>query len=582
MAASDAAVERARPRVPRIPMARRWGMLRPDTVLPAVLLLVTALIVVYPVSMVLYGSFKDTAPGQPGALTLANWRTVLGDAGTFRVLANSILIALPRTILALALATAFAWCVARTNTPCPRLLEGLLAFMFFLPELPWVLAWMLLGAPNVGLLNQWLGAALPGLQGTINVYSYTGLIVLGAVRSATVLFLFVHPAFLAMDATLEEAARMAGASARLTLWRINLPLLMPALLASGILSFVVAMESFELPQLLGTPARIFVFTTKIYDLAYGGHVASFGPAMVLAVLLLLLTLSLIVLQWKLLKGRAYTTISGRGYQARPIDLGAWRWVPFSFIVGFFAVFGALPFAVLLLNSFMEISGFLSWEMLTTRHWTDALGRTAVLTSVVDTLVVSVTSATLGIIASALIAYVVTRTTWRGRKVLDMVAWAPWAVPGLVMSLGFLWAFVGLPIYGTLWLLVLVFVARGLPVGSRFFTATMVQVGTELEESARIHGGSWLRTFVRIWIPLLRPAILGAWILLFVIAVRVLDLVVLLAGPGSRMLSVDIFLWTVTGRQEAASVLALLQTALVLAGYVAARWLLGRAPRQSTL
>lgn len=375
---------------------------------------------------------------------------------------------------------------------------------------------------------------------------------------------------------------MAGASARLTLWRINLPLLMPALLASGILSFVVAMESFELPQLLGTPARIFVFTTKIYDLAYGGHVASFGPAMVLAVLLLLLTLSLIVLQWKLLKGRAYTTISGRGYQARPIDLGAWRWVPFSFIVGFFAVFGALPFAVLLLNSFMEISGFLSWEMLTTRHWTDALGRTAVLTSVVDTLVVSVTSATLGIIASALIAYVVTRTTWRGRKVLDMVAWAPWAVPGLVMSLGFLWAFVGLPIYGTLWLLVLVFVARGLPVGSRFFTATMVQVGTELEESARIHGGSWLRTSVRIWIPLLRPAILGAWILLFVIAVRVLDLVVLLAGPGSRMLSVDIFLWTVTGRQEAASVLALLQTALVLAGYVAARWLLGRAPRQSTL
>jgi iron(III) transport system permease protein len=432
--------------------------------------------------------------------------------------------------------------------------------------------------PNVGLLNQWLGAVLPG----INVYSYTGLIVLGAVRSATVLFLFVHPAFLAMDATLEEAARMAGASARLTLWRINLPLLLPALLASGILSFVVAMESFELPQLLGTPARIFVFTTKIYDLAYGGHVASFGPAMVLAVLLLILTLSLIVLQWKLLKGRAYTTISGRGYQARPLDLGPWRWVPFSFIVAFFAVFGALPFAVLLLNSFMEISGFLSWEMLTTRHWTDALGRTAVLTSVRDTLIVSVTSATLGIIASALIAYVVTRTTWPGRKVLDMVAWAPWAVPGLVMSLGFLWAFVGLPIYGTLWLLVLVFVARGLPVGSRFFTATMVQVGAELEESARIHGGSWLRTFVRIWVPLLRPAILGAWILLFVIAVRVLDLVVLLAGPGSRMLSVDIFLWTVTGRQEAASVLALLQTALVLAGYVAARWLLGRTPRQGAL
>jgi iron(III) transport system permease protein len=223
---------------------------------------------------------------------------------------------------------------------------------------------------------------------------------------------------------------------------------------------------------------------------------------------------------------------------------------------------------------------MSWEMLTTRHWTDALGRTAVLTSIKDTLVVSVTAATLGVILSAAISYVVTRTTWAGRQILDMVAWGPWAVPGLVMALGFLWAFVWLPIYGTLWLLVLVFVARGLPVGSRFFTATMVQLGAELEESARIHGASWLRTFVRIWVPLLRPAILGAWILLFVIAVRVLDLVVLLAGPGSRMLSADIFFWTVSGKQEAASVLALLQTVLVIAGYAAARLLLGRAPQSA--
>ncbi len=578
MATSDAAVGRASPRA----AAARAAWLRPDTLLPLCLLVATAFLVVYPVGMVLYGSFKETAPGQAGAFTLENWRAVLSDAGTFRVLSSSIMIALPRTILALALATVFAWCVARTNTPCPRLLEGLLAFMFFLPELPWVLAWMLLGAPNVGLLNQWIGAIVPGAASVVNVYSYTGLIVLGAVRSATVLFLFIYPAFLAMDATMEEAARMAGASAWRTLWRIDFPLLLPALLASGILSFVVAMESFEIPQLLGTPAKIFVFTTKIYDLAYGGHVASFGPAMALAVLLLVLTLSLIAVQWNVLKGRAYTTVSGRGYQARPLDLGRWRFVPFAFIAGFFLVFGALPFAVLLANSFMEISGFLSWEMVTTKHWTDALGRTAVLTSIKDTLVVSVASATLGVVASALIAYVVTRTSWRGRRILDVVAWAPWAVPGLVMSLGFLWAFVWLPIYGTLWLLVLVFVARGLPVGSRFFTATMVQIGAELEESARIHGASWLRTFTRIWVPLLRPAILGAWILLFVIAVRVLDLAVLLAGPGSRMLSVDIFFWAVTGRQEAASVLALLQTALVLAGYFAARWLLGRAPQQSAL
>jgi iron(III) transport system permease protein len=580
MATSSVAVPRPLPS--RSGRARARDAVRAENLLPLALLLATAGMVVYPVAMVLCGSVRDAAPGQVGAFTLANWRAVLGDPETFRVFANSILIALPRTVLALALATAFAWCVARTNTPCPRLLEGLLAFMFFLPELPWVLAWMLLGAPTVGLVNQWVRAIAPGVDSVINVYSYTGLVVLGAVRSATVLFLFIHPAFLAMDATLEEAARMAGAGPWRTLARVDFPLLLPALLASGVLSFVVAMESFEIPQLLGTPAKIFVFTTKIYDLAYGGHVANFGAATALAVLLLVLTLTLIGVQWKLLRGRSYTTVSGRGYRARPADLGAWRYLPFACIVGFFVVFGALPFAVLLVNSFMEVSGFIGWDMLTTKHWADALGRTAVLTSIEDTLLVAVAAATLGVVASALVAYVVTRTTWAGRKALDLIAWAPWAVPGLVMSLGFLWAFVWLPIYGTPWVLVLVFVARGLPVGSRFFTATMVQIGAELEESARIHGSSWLRTFALIWIPLLRPAILGAFILLFVIAVRVLDLVVLLAGPGSRMLSVDIFFWAVSGRQEAASVLALLQTALVLAGYGAARWLLGRAPRQAAM
>jgi iron(III) transport system permease protein len=565
------------------PVLRRGKprLLRLEAALPLGLTVLVAFLVIYPIGMLVFGSFWSAAPGQPGTLTLENWAAVLSDVATFEVLLASLAIAVPRTLLALVLATAFAWCIARTNIPCKRVLEGLLVFMFFLPELPWVLAWMLLGAPNVGLLNQWLGTLVSGGEGLINVYSYGGLIVLGAARSATVLFLFIHPAFLAMDATLEEAARMAGANGWRTLWRINLPLLMPALLASGILSFVVAMESFEIPQLLGTPANIVVFTTRIYDLAYGGHIANFGAAMVLALILLALTGSLIIVQLRLLRGRSYTTVSGRGFQARPIDLGVGRWIAFAAVLTFFVVFGALPFVVLLLNSFMELSGFISWEMFTTTHWSNALGRDDVLRSIADTMIVGVTAATLGVIISIFISYVVTRTLWRGRTALDIMAWAPWAVPGLVMSLGFLWAFVWLPIYGTMWVVILALVTRGLPVASRFFTTTMVQLSAELEESARIHGASWSRTFVKIWLPLLQPAVVGAWILLFVIAVRVLDVVVLLAGPGARMLSADIFMWTVTGRQEAASVLALLQTALVVVGYIAARLLTRRALNPSS-
>ena len=554
----------------------RRRALRLDALLPLALTVLVAVLVVYPLAMVVLGTFWSAAPGQPGTLTLDNWASVLSDPTTFEILLTSLAIAVPRTLLALALATAFAWCIARTNMPGKRLLEGLLVFLFFLPELPWVLAWMLLGAPNVGMLNQWLGTLVPGGEGLINVYSYGGLIVLGAARSSPVLFLFIHPALLAMDATLEEAARMAGASAWRTLWRINFPLLLPALLASGILSFVVAMESFEIPQLLGAPANIFVFTTRIYDLAYGGHVANFGAAMVLALILLALTGSLIVVQWRLLRGRSYTTVSGRGFRAQPLDLGWGRWIAFAAILAFFVVFGALPFIVLLLNSFMELSGFITWEMFTTAHWRNALGREDVLKSITDTLMVGVGAATLGVVVSIFVSYVVTRTSWAGRRLLDLLAWAPWAIPGLVMSLGFLWAFVWLPIYGTLWVVVLALVVRGLPVASRFFTSTMVQLSAELEESARVHGGSWMRTFLRIWLPLLRPAVVGAWILLFVIAVRVLDIVILLAGPGVRMLSVDIFLWTVTGRQEAGTVLALIQTAVVVVGYIGARMLARRA------
>ena len=335
-------------------------------------------------------------------------------------------------MLALLLATAFAWCIARTNTPGTRLLEGLLVFMFFLPELPWVLAWMLLGAPNVGLLNQWLGALVPGGEGLIDVYSYGGLIVLGAARSAPVLFLFIHPAFLAMDATLEEAARMAGASGWRTLWRINFPLLLPALLASGILSFVVAMESFEIPQLLGTPGNIFVLTTRIYDLAYGGHVAQLRRRDGARRLLLVLTgepdRGAVEAP---ARARLHDRV-GAWLRARPIDLGRVamdrRSAPSS---ASSSSSGRCRSSVLLLNSFMELSGFISWEMFTTAHWTDALGRTAVLTSIMDTLLVAVAPRLPSASSSRRWSPTSSRAPrGRARKVLDMVAWAPWAVPGL--------------------------------------------------------------------------------------------------------------------------------------------------------
>jgi iron(III) transport system permease protein len=552
-------------------------LLAPGNLLPSLLLASVLFLVVYPLAMVIYASLTSSAPGESAALSLAGWRAALADRSTYQTFSSTLAIAIPRSALALALAGVCAWIIGRTNTPLRSLLDGMIAFMFFLPELPWVIAWQLLGAPGVGYLNQWLHALVPGAPlDLINVYSYTALIVLGAVRLMPMLYLLIGPALLAMDANLEEASRMSGASGLQTMMRINLPLILPALLSGAILALVRSMESFEMEQILGEPARIYVFTTRIYLDLYGNATPDYGVGLGLAVILLLFTLGLLGIQPLLIGGRHFTTVSGKGYRSRPIDLGAGRWFACSAIVVFFLIFGLLPFVILALNSLTPVTGFLSPALLGFSNWSAVLSTRSLIVSIGNTLTVSVSAATLGVAMCAVIAYITTRTKWPGRRLLGVLAWLPWGVPGLVMALGFLWAFVSLPIFGTLWLLILVYLTRGLPLGARFFASSMVQIGGELEESSRVHGASWLRTFLDIWAPLLRPAAMGAWIVLFVLGIRVLDSAILLAGPGTRVLAVDIFMLQLGGQPGQASVLALIQTCIIAAAAIVLRLVSGQS------
>jgi iron(III) transport system permease protein len=571
---SDATIIAAQPA--RFALVGR-RILAPGNLLPSLLLASVFFLVVYPLAMVIYASLASSAPGESAPLSMAGWRTVLADRSTYQTFWSTLAIAIPRSVLALTLAGACAWVIGRSNTPLKPLMDGMIIFMFFLPELPWVIAWQLLGAPGVGYLNQWLHALVPGAPlDLLNVYSYTALIVLGAIRLMPMLYLLIGPALLAMDATLEDASRMSGATGLQTAMRINLPLILPALLSGIILALVRSMESFEMEQILGEPARIYVFTTRIYLELYGNASPDYGMGLGLAVLLLLFTLGLLGLQPVLIRGRHFTTVSGKGYQTRPVDFGAGRWFACGAICVFFLIFGLLPFVILALNSLTPVPGFLSPALLSFSNWSAVLGTRSLIASIGNTLTVSVSAATLGVAMGALIAYVATRTIWPARRVLGVLAWLPWGVPGLVMALGFLWAFVSLPIFGTLWLLILVYLARGLPLGTRFFTASMVQIGGELEESSRVHGASWLRTILDIWTPLLRPTAMGAWIVLFVLGIRVLDSAILLAGPGTRVLAVDIFMLQLGGQPGEASVLALIQTGIIALAATALRLVSGQS------
>jgi iron(III) transport system permease protein len=286
--------------------------------------------------------------------------------------------------------------------------------------------------------------------------------------------------------------------------------------------------------------------------------------------LVAITLCLVVLQRRVLAGRAYTSVTGRSYQPTPTDLGPWRWLTFGLVAAYFLVFGVAPILVLLITSFMQVSGFFAPELLTLRVWAKVLTSTSLVTSIQNTVLVGVSAATLGVVLAALASYLITRLQWSGRPTMDTLVWLPIAVPGLVLALGLLWAYVGLPIYGTIWILVLAYVIRGLPTSSRFFTSTMVQISAELEEASRVHGATWLQTFLRIWQPLLRPALAGAWIFLFVIAVRALDAALLLTGPSSEVLSVSIFQQASRGDGSAASALAIIQTGIILIAYLLIR------------
>jgi ABC-type sugar transport system permease subunit len=353
------------------------GWFSASNVLPLLLLAAVAFAAVYPLAMILLSSFRGGVPGVATPLTLDSWRIAFADPTTIRVFFSTMLVAVPRSILGLTLGVIFAWIMARTNTPGRRWLQGMLAFMFFLPDLPWILAWTLMGQPRVGLLNQWLSALLSTPTDVFNVYSYGGLIVLGAARSAVYLYLFLYPPFLAMDSRLEEAARISGATARRAVLRIYLPLMAPALLGAGILSVINSMSSFDLEQLLGVPAGISVFTTKIYEDIYGGE-GKFGPASALAMMLLALTFLLLLVQWKLLANKSYVTISGRGYSAEPSDIGGWRFVAFGFVLVYFLIFGVLPFVILIIQSFMSYTGLIRGDMITTEYWTRVLSDVSVL------------------------------------------------------------------------------------------------------------------------------------------------------------------------------------------------------------
>lgn len=532
----------------------------------AALALILGFLTLYPFGMLLYGSLHSTPPGMAGEFNLNGYAEVFSGPAVI-ILLNTIGISLAKTIPALAMAVFLAWIIARTDTPWAGKLEVLITLPFFIPPILTAMAWAMLGNPQVGLLNTLWKWMTGSTVSPINVYSWGGVVWHMIQYSTPFLFLFIVDIFRAMDPSLEESSRMCGASRWRTFRGITLVLMMPALTNSFILSFIRGIESFESPLFFGTPAKITVITTEIYNSINHHATPDYQYATAISFSVMAMMFLLVFAQWRILRGRSFTTVTGKGYQPSVMKLGRWRWATFAFCILFFFVTVVLPVSQLFIGSFFRFFGFYQWDMLTLEHYRNVFASSEIWRAFGNTMLLGLIGASLTMALGAVVAYISIRTKWRGRRLIEALAWLPWMMPGMVLGIGFLWAFAMLPgpipIYGTIWALLLAYVTLGTPVSVRVMSGAYAQLSFDLEECSRVHGATFFQTLWRILVALAWPSFAVGWVLTFFMIMRELSASILLYSVGSEVLSVTLMKLWANGLAEQVSVIGLMMMMLVI-------------------
>ncbi len=534
--------------------------------------LIIGFLALYPTAMLFVGSASDAPLGVPGHFTLANYRTAYGDPETYRLIGNSFIFAGGAAAISLLVGGVLAWITVRTNAPGRAIFELVALVPNVLPGLLVATAWTLLLSPRIGLLNVAVLERL-GLP-PFNIYSMPGMIFVEGLVLTPLAFLIIAAALRSIDPTFEEAARMAGSSSLQAGRRIVIALIRPALLAAGILNFVRAIESFETPTIIGVPARIEVLTTKIFREALSSYPPNHNLAAAYGMSLLAITLVLVYVYRRLTGGgERFTTITGRAYRPHVIDLGLGRYVASAVAVLILSLIVVLPFLMLVFTSlvpFYEVPTRETLQLLTLKHYEYLVSSSRVTRAFQISITLAVVGATLGMLLASVVSYLTVRTRLAGRSILEVLTFIPWAFPGTALAIGLLWGYVRfpIPIYATIWILLIAYLTRFLPYGLRAMTSTMVQVHGELEEASRVCGAGRMRTFRRILLPLLRPGFLAGWAILATIFMREFSASLFLYTPRSEPLGPLMYhLWIdgLQARMAALGVLVSIVSVLLVAG-----------------
>jgi iron(III) transport system permease protein len=556
----------------------------------ALLLAILAFLVVYPVLTLLFGALTDINPVVDGLglrhLSIHNFLSVLVNPNVAEALFNTLIACGGGTLIAVAIGLLFSWIVVRTNTPFKGFIAASSILPLFAPPLVAGVAWSILGSPKTGLINTVFKWA--GLDWHVDLYSMSGLIFVFGIYYAPYVYMFTASALRNMDPSLEEAAEISGASAFSTLFSVTFPLIMPAIVSGMLLSFIVMLGIYGVPAVLGAPANINVLTTYIFKLTNWSP-PLYNTAAAVAIILMLATGLLVYLQQKVLSGRSFTTVAGKAFRPRSLDLGPWRWVTFALGLLYLLVVVVLPTLALIVAAFRkfmfirDVASLFDLRQYSLMHFNSIFDNPLTFNSIYNAVEVGIITAIIGGVLAFAIGYTIHRTHVPGRRGIDLISTLPVAIPGLVIGVAYLWAWIGIPggLYGTIWILALAFIARFMPDTVKSLSTSFLQIHRELEEAAWVCGKGTLATIATIVLPLARPGVIASMTLLFVLSVRELGSSLFLYTSNTMVMSVLLLDYYEGGNVGKTAAFSLVQTVLLGLLIGGAHWL-SRSASQGTV
>ena len=534
------------------------------------LVVIVGVLTLGPVVMLLMGSFSKGLTAF-GSFTLEKYIEAYTDPAFYEVIVNTIVFVLGSSIMATGLALFLAYLNNRTDIPFKFLFRIISILPMMIPHLLFAVSWALLLNPSNGMMNIALKNVLGLESAPFNIYSLSGMILVEGLLDMPVSYLIIAPAMASFDVALEESSRVFGAGTWRTLIRVTLPVLRPAILAAFILGLVRGLASFAVPSVLGMPGRVNVLSTYLYQMIATGFAPDYGQAAAVGMSVLATSITLIIVYRALTaESEKYVTIAGRGYRPTVIELKAAKIPLFTVVALLSLILIVLPVTVLFYTSLVPYSMVPSaraFSLMSWKHWIEVVEDPISLLSLKNSLFLGVVGATLGVLLSIFVAYVIVKVKTRASGVLESLSFLSFSFPGIVIGVGFMWFFVQTPLYATIWALLICYIATYLPYGIRPLASAFVQVHAHLEESSLVCGASPLTTMRRIIVPLLIPGIVSAWILMASMFVRELTVSVVLSRPGTEVLAVQILrfaddgLW---GRLSALGIIMIfISTALVV-------------------